>query len=137
MAFGILQIHIFHVAMLLLDVTVKRDEVGLWIPSLNCCQKRCMRKSSTDDIWHVEVQFNERRETGKRNLVFEFLFNESQINDSGKYETALSVRGESVCRSRSKWPLAHNVNEETLHRILNINSKMVIPKTLEVVELIK
>ena len=86
--------------MLPLDITVKRDEyeVGLWIPSPNCCQKRCMRKLSADDIWHVEVQFNERRETGKRNLEFEFLFNESQINDSRKYETALSVRGESVCR---------------------------------------
>ena len=53
----------------------------LWNPSLNCCKKRCMRKLSADDNWHVEVQFNERRVTGKRNLVFEFLFNESQIND--------------------------------------------------------
>ena len=84
--------------MLLLDITMKRDEVGLWIPSLNCCQKRCIRKLSADDNWHVEVPFNERREIGRRNLVFEFLFNESQINDSGKYETALSVRGESVFR---------------------------------------
>lgn len=57
-----------------------------------------MQKLSADDNWHAEVQFNERQETGKRNLVFEFLFNDSQINDSGKYETALSVRGESVCR---------------------------------------
>ena len=37
---------------------------------------------------------------------------------------------------RSIWPLAHNVNKETLHRILNINSKMM-PKTLELVELAK
>ena len=38
---------------------------------------------------------------------------------------------------RSIWPLAHNVNKETLHRILSINSKMVMPKTLELVELLK
>ncbi|XP_074628853.1 uncharacterized protein LOC141886566 isoform X1 [Acropora palmata] len=103
--------------MLLLDVTVRRDEVVLWILNLNCCQKRCMRKLSFDDIRHAEVQFNERQQTGKRNLVLEFLHNHSQINDSGEYETEFFVRGKSVCREA--WLLAHNMNKETFRRILN------------------
>ena len=103
--------------MLLLDVTVRRDEVVLWILKLNCCQKRCMRKLSFDDIRHAEVQFSERQQTGKRNLVLEFLHNHSQINDSGEYETEFFVRGKSVCREA--WLLAHNMNKETFRRILN------------------
>ena len=105
--------------MLLLDVTVRRDEVVLWILSLNCCQKRCMRKLSFDDIRLAEVQFKERKQTGKSNLVLEFLHNHSQINDSacGESETKFFVRGESVCREA--WLLAHNLNKETFRRILN------------------
>ena len=87
--------------MLLLHVTVRRDEVVLWILSLNCCQKRCMRKLSFDDIRLAEVQFNERKQTGKRNLVLEFLLNHSQINDSGEYETEFFVSGKSVCMASS------------------------------------
>ena len=79
-----------------------------------------MRKLSFDDIGHAEVQFSERQQTGKRNLVLEFLHNHSQINDSGEYETEFFVRGKSVCREA--WLLAllaHNMNKETFRRILN------------------
>ena len=72
---------------------------------------------SFDDIRHAEVQFSERQQTGKRNLVLEFLHNHSQINDSGEYETEFFVRGKSVCREA--WLLAHNMNKETFRRILN------------------
>ena len=86
--------------MLLLDVTVRRDEVVLWLLNLNCCQKRCMRKLSFADICHAEVQFSERQQTGKRNLELEFLHNHSQIKDSGEYETEFFVRGKE-CMQRS------------------------------------
>ena len=76
-----------------------------------------MRKLSFDDIRLAEVQCNERKQTGKRNLVLKFLHNHSQINDSGEYETEFFVRGKSVCREA--WLLAHNVNKETFRRILN------------------
>ena len=41
--------------------------------------KNCMRKLSVDDLWYVEVQFNERRQTAKRNFVLEFLHDHNQI----------------------------------------------------------
>lgn len=99
------------------DITVRRDEDVLWILSINCCQKRCMRKLSVDDIQHAEVQFNERRQTCKRNFVLEFLHNHSHVNDIGEYETEFFIRGKSVCKGA--WLLSHNMNKETFRRILN------------------
>lgn len=99
------------------DITVRRDEDVLWILSINCCQKRCMRKLSVDDIQHAEVQFDERRQTCKRNFVLELLHNHSHVNDVGEYETEFFIRGKSVCKGA--WLLSHNMNKETFRRILN------------------
>jgi len=74
-----------------------------------------VRKLSLDDLWYPEVQFNERRQTAKRNFVLEFLHDHSQINDSGEYETEFFVRDKSVCREA--WLLAYNINKETFRRI--------------------
>jgi len=99
-----------------------------------------MRKLSVDDLWYAEVQFNERRQTAKRNFVLEFLHDHSQINDSGEYETEFFVRGKSVCREA--WLLAYNINKETFRRIRhkfkdgvfehhNKGKNTVMPKTAE------
>lgn len=101
-----------------------------------------MRKFSVDDLWYAEVQFNERRQTAKRNFVLEFLLDHSQINDSGEYETEFFVRGKSICREA--WLLAYNINKETFRRIhhkfkdgvvvfehRNKGKNTVMPKTAE------
>ena len=72
---------------------------------------------SVDDIQHAELQFNERRQTCKRNFVLEFLHNHSHVNDIGEYETEFFARGKSVCREA--WLQSHNMNKETSRRILN------------------
>ena len=65
--------------------------------------------------WYAKVQFNERRQTARRNFVLKFIHGHCQINDSGEYETEFFARGKSVCREA--WLLAYNINKETFRKI--------------------
>ena len=70
-------------------ITVRKEEEILWILSINCCPKKCLKKLSCDDIHYCEVRLHDKNQTEKRNFVLEFLQNQSQTSDSGEYVTEL------------------------------------------------
>ena len=79
---------------LLLDVRLRGDEEILWVLSLLCCDKRCLRQLSVEDIKYAEA----RKMTGKQNYFLEVLHQQSRLSESGVYETEFFVRGKGICR---------------------------------------
>ena len=76
----------------------------MWILSINCCSKRCMKKLSVEGI-----------QKARRNFTLEFLHEHTRISESGEYETEFFVKGKRVCRE--SWLLAHQMNKETFRRL--------------------
>lgn len=97
---------------LLLDVRLRRDEDILWVLTQLCCEKRCMRHLSIEDLKYAE----KRKQTGKQNYFLEILHQQSQPSESGEYETVFFIRGKGVCREA--WLQAHNLSKASFRRII-------------------
>ena len=96
----------------LLDVRLRRDEEILWVLTQLCCEKRCMRHLSIEDLKYAE----KRKQTGKQNYFLEILHQQSQLSESGEYKTVFFIRGKGVCREA--WLQAHNLSKESFRRIM-------------------
>ena len=96
-----------------LDVCLRREEGILWVLARNCCENKCLKKLSVEDIHYAEA----KKQTGKQNYFLEFLHQHSQLGESGEFETEFFVRGRSVCREA--FLLAHNLSRESFRRIMN------------------
>jgi len=96
---------------------VRGDDSILWLLAVSCCQKKCLRKLSIEDINACELNFKNMDQTQKRNYVLSYLSDHSRVEDSGEYVTEFIVRGRSVCREA--WLLIHNMNKEWYRRTLN------------------
>ena len=91
---------------------LRRDEEILWVLSRSCCERRCLRHLSIEDVKYAEA----RKQAGKQNYVLEVLNQQSQLSESGEYETLFFVRGKGVCREA--WLQAHNLSKESFRRIM-------------------
>ena len=95
-----------------LDVCLRREEDILWVLGRNCCEKKCLKKLSVEDIQYAEA----KRQAGKQNYLLEFLHQHSQLSESGEVNTEFFVRGRSVCRE--VWLLTHNLSRKSFRRIM-------------------
>ena len=84
---------------------------------MSCCDKRCMRKLSVEDIHSTELHFCSKDQTEKRNYVLDYLSGHSQVLDSGEYATQFKVKMRTVCREA--WLLIHSLNMEWFRRVFN------------------
>ena len=117
---------------------LRGDEEILWVLSQLCCEKRCLKQLSIEDIKYAEA----RKWAGKQNYFLEMLHQQSRLSESGVYETEFFVRGKALCRVA--WLQAHNLNKESFRRIMkkfkdgatmvehgNKGKKSVMSKTAE------
>lgn len=101
----------------LLDVRIRSDEEIMWLFTILCCEKRCLRQLSIDDIHHVEVVLQERSQTDKRNYVLDFLQQYSVLKEAGDYDVNFIIKGKPVCREA--WLLAYNLPKNSFWRLMS------------------
>lgn len=100
-----------------LYTVVRDDECILWLLAMPCCEKKCMRKLSVEDVNATELHFRNMDQTQQCNYVLSYLSDHSQVDYSGDYVTEFMVKGKSVCRE--VWLLIHSINKEWFRRLFN------------------
>lgn len=83
--------------------------------SVNCCDKKCLRKLSIEDINYCESSFKNMEQTTRRNLILGYLHMHSKPIHSGGFETEFYAGGKCVCKEA--WLLAHDVKPDSFRRI--------------------
>lgn len=102
---------------ILLYTVVRDDECILWLLAMPCCEKKCMRRLSVEDVNATELHFRNMDQTQRRNYVLAYLSDHSQVDHSGDYMTEFMVKGKSVCRE--VWLLIHSINKEWFRKLFN------------------
>ena len=100
---------------LYIDCSSRTDECILWLLTIICCENKCLRKLSIDDINHCEANIKSKGQTDWRNYLLEYLHSHSKHDDNGGYVTEFVVKGRKVCKEA--WLLVHDIKKETFRRM--------------------
>ena len=102
--------------LLYIDSRSRTDEDILWLmSSVNCCNMKCLRKLSIEDINYCESSFKNVEQTTRRNLILGYLHTHSKTIHSGGFETEFYAGGKSVCKDA--WLLAHDVQWDSFQQM--------------------
>ena len=93
------------------------EAIRVWLLTVPCCSKKCLRKLSVEDISSSELQHTSLDQTERRSYVLTYLNGNSRIEDSGTFLTEFVVKEKKVCREALF--LIHNINKEWFLRHLN------------------
>ena len=92
--------------LLYIDSRSRTDEDILWLmSSVNCCNMKCLRKLSIEDINYCESSFKNVEQTTRRNLILGYLHTHSKPIHSGGFETALTSKRDNLTFHANVWNL--------------------------------
>lgn len=101
-----------------IELSSRTDDEILRGISVSCCENRCMRSLSVEDLFQMECSLKVKSQSEKRNYVLSFLHVHSKVNESGEYETDFIIRGKPVCQKARV--TAHDMTKDTFWPLYNL-----------------